>query len=98
MFEDYVRAIVEPIIESPSELKVTTTKDDMGVLISIDVLSTDMGSLIGRNGDTAKAIRHLMRSFGSRHNARISLKINEPTEGKFAETSIDDVLAEIKKP
>jgi hypothetical protein len=37
-----------------------------------------MGKIIGRSGNTAKAIRTLLRVVGLRNNARINLKINEP--------------------
>ena len=50
----------------------------MGVLISLDVNPADMGKIIGRMGNTAKAIRTLLRIIGMKNNARVNLKINEP--------------------
>ena len=37
-----------------------------------------MGKIIGRMGNTAKAIRTLLRIIGMKNNARVNLKINEP--------------------
>ena len=37
-----------------------------------------MGQVIGRSGNTAKAIRTLLRVVGMKHNARVNLKIEEP--------------------
>jgi hypothetical protein len=37
-----------------------------------------MGKVIGRSGNTAKAIRILLRVVGMKNNARVNLKINEP--------------------
>jgi hypothetical protein len=37
-----------------------------------------MGKLIGRMGNTAKALRTLLRVIGMKNNARVNLKINEP--------------------
>ena len=37
-----------------------------------------MGQVIGRMGQTAKAIRTLLRVVGAKHKARVNLKIYEP--------------------
>jgi hypothetical protein len=50
----------------------------MGVLISLTVNPADMGKIIGRMGNTAKAILTLLRVIGMKNNARVNLKINEP--------------------
>jgi len=50
----------------------------MGVLLTLDVHPDDMGKIIGRSGNTAKAIRTLLRVVGMKNNARVNLKINEP--------------------
>jgi hypothetical protein len=42
-----------------------------------------MGKIIGRQGNTAKAIRTLLRVIGMKNNARVNLKINEPEGGKI---------------
>jgi len=52
----------------------------MGVLITLKVEKEDMGKIIGKNGQTAKSIRTLLRIIGSKHNARVNLKIVEPEE------------------
>src|SRR3989338_663659 len=41
-----------------------------------------MGKIIGRMGNTAKAIRTLLRIIGMKNNARVNLKINEPEGGQ----------------
>ena len=41
-----------------------------------------MGSVIGRSGQTARAIRTLLRVVGAKNNARVNLKINEPEGGR----------------
>ena len=52
------------------------------VLLTLDVHAEDMGKIIGRSGNTAKAIRTLLRVVGMKHDARVNLKINEPAGGK----------------
>lgn len=76
--ENFVRMVVRELVDYPDEILVEKHKDDMGVLITLNVAKEDMGKIIGREGETAKALRSLLRSVGMRNNARVSLKINEP--------------------
>jgi hypothetical protein len=56
-----------------------------------------MGKIIGRSGNTAKAIRTLLRVVGMKHDARVNLKINEP-EGGRVDVSEDDAVAMSGEP
>lgn len=86
--QEYVEAIVKPLVDNPGDVVTTRTVDEMGVLIQMTVNRDDMGKVIGRDGRTAKAIRSLLRVLGSRQNARINLKIVEPEGG--AEVTIPE--------
>jgi predicted RNA-binding protein YlqC (UPF0109 family) len=68
-------------VDNPNDVKIDRTVDEMGVLISLSVNPNDMGKIIGRMGNTAKAIRTLLRIIGMKNNARVNLKINEPEGG-----------------
>ena len=50
----------------------------LDVLLTLDINPTDMGYVIGRRGQTAQAIRTLLKIVGAKNNARVNLKINEP--------------------
>jgi predicted RNA-binding protein YlqC (UPF0109 family) len=75
---DYLSAILTPLLNHPEALTVTETQDQMGILLSVMVHKEDMGVVVGKAGETAKAVRHLVRIVGIRSNARVSVKINEP--------------------
>lgn len=70
--------VIKALVEHPEDVKITRTVDEMGVLMTLDVNKDDMGKIIGREGNTAKAIRTLLRVVGMKNNARVNLKINEP--------------------
>ena len=93
----YLASLILPLVSKPGAVKVTQTADDMGVLLSIDVDKADMGIVIGKQGETAKAIRHLVRIAGVKNNARVSVKINEPDGGppryKRSDASDRDLIA-----
>jgi predicted RNA-binding protein YlqC (UPF0109 family) len=75
---EFVEYVVKMLVDHPEDVKVERKIDEMGVLITLDVNSEDMGMVIGREGVTAKALRTLLRVIGARNNARVNLKINEP--------------------
>lgn len=74
----FLEYVVKALVNHPEDIKIKRTIDEMGVLMSLDVHPDDMGKVIGRSGNTAKAIRILLRVVGMKNNARINLKINEP--------------------
>ncbi len=80
--EEFLELVVKSLVDNPDDVKITRTVDEMGVLLTLDISPEDMGKIIGRSGNTAKAIRTLLRVVGLRNNARINLKINEPEGGK----------------
>jgi hypothetical protein len=53
-----------------------------------------MGKIIGRSGNTAKAIRTLLRVVGMKHDARVNLKINEPEGGKGMSREMSEAMKE----
>ena len=83
----FLEYIVKALVDNPNDVKIDRTVDEMGVLITMTVNSADMGKIIGRQGNTAKAIRTLLRVIGMKNNARVNLKINEPEGGSKAAAS-----------
>ena len=77
----FLEYVVKALVTHPDDIKIKRTVDEMGVLMTLDVNADDMGKVIGRAGNTAKAIRILLRVVGMKNNARINLKINEPVGG-----------------
>lgn len=75
---DFVEYIVKAIVDNPEKVDVEQTVDNLGVLITLKVDRDDMGKIIGKNGQTAKSLRVLLRMMGSKKNERYNLKIIEP--------------------
>lgn len=76
--QEFLEYVVKALVDNPNDVKVARQVDEMGVLLTLDVNPADMGKVIGRSGNTAKAIRILLRVVGMKNNARVNLKINEP--------------------
>lgn len=101
--QEFLEYLVKGLVDHPESVKITRTVDEMGVLLSLDVHPDDMGKIIGKSGNTAKAMRILLRVVGMKNNARVNLKINEPEGGRKpalkaadAEKSVDDVMEDLK--
>ena len=77
----FLEYVVKALVDHPEDVKINRTVDEMGVLLTMDVHAEDMGKIIGRSGNTAKAIRTLLRVVGMKNEARVNLKINEPDGG-----------------
>jgi predicted RNA-binding protein YlqC (UPF0109 family) len=96
----FLEHVVKSLVDNPSAVKINRTVDEMGVLLTLDVDPNDMGKVIGRSCNTAKAIRTLLRVVGMKNNARVNLKINEP-EGRqvvgASASSVDEVIEGLKE-
>ncbi len=76
--QDFVDFVVKSIVGHPEDVKTERTIDERGVLITLHVNPEDMGYVIGRQGQTARCIRTLLKTVGAKNNARVNLKIHEP--------------------
>lgn len=74
----FLEYVVKMIVSHPDDVVVERKVDEMGVLLTLKANKEDMGQIIGKEGQTAKALRVLLRVLGSKNNARVNLKIVEP--------------------
>lgn len=76
--QEFVEMIVKSIVANPNDVRVDRTVDERGVLLTLNVHPNDIGYVIGKQGQTARAIRTLSKIIGAQNNARVNLKIAEP--------------------
>ena len=99
--------VVKALVDNPNDVKINRTVDEMGVLLTLSVHKDDMGKVIGRSGQTAKAIRTVLRVVGMKNDARVNLKIEEPegsernmdrgsSQPYQRDTTVDDVINDLK--
>lgn len=74
----FLRHVLEAIVEDADALVIDGKVDELGVLLTVQVSDRDMGKLIGKAGQTVKALRTLLRIIGGNDQQRINLKILEP--------------------
>lgn len=77
---DFVRYVIANLVENPDDIIIEKSIDELGILITLKLNKEDMGRIIGKNGQTIKSIRTLLRVIAKKENQKINLKIIEPTE------------------
>jgi uncharacterized protein len=92
-----LESILSFIVKSPESIEMTRKVDEMGVLLILKVDRSDMGIVIGRNGEMANAIKKYIKKVGQVNNMNIRLRIDEPQEGEGMEGGENEVVDEVKE-
>jgi predicted RNA-binding protein YlqC (UPF0109 family) len=99
----FLEYVVKALVDHPNDVKLDRKVDEMGVLLTLSVNGEDMGKIIGRQGNTAKAMRTLLRVIGMKNNSRVNLKIEEPEGyvkpagmGSVSSADVDQTMEDLK--
>lgn len=76
--KDFLETIVKAIVDKPQDVVVERTIDERGVLLTLKVNPEEMGKVIGKQGQTARSLRTLLRIIGNKNNSYVNLKVYEP--------------------
>lgn len=74
----FLETIVKAIVDKPEDVVVERTIDERGVLLTLKVNPEEMGKVIGKQGQTARSLRTLLRIIGNKNNSYVNLKVYEP--------------------
>ena len=89
--QEFVEYLIKAIVNKPDEVKTERTVDERGVLITLHVNPDDMGYVIGRQGQTARSVRTLLKIVGAKNDARVNFKIYEPEGSRRARMPREDM-------
>lgn len=74
--KELVEYIAKAIVDDPEKVKITEEPGEDGrIVLKLEVAQEDKGKVIGKQGQTAKAIRTLLRIAATQRNVRASLEI-----------------------
>lgn len=76
--KDLVEYIVKNLVTVPDAVSVTETSSEDGVNLLLKVDPSDMGLVIGKSGQTIKAIRRLVLIRAMTDNLRVNLELEDP--------------------
>jgi predicted RNA-binding protein YlqC (UPF0109 family) len=101
VYQEVLEKILQSLVNNPQDVKVQRIIDEMGVLLRVKLHPQDMGLVIGRKGETIKAIKTIVKSVGTKNHARVNIKIEEPTplDRSVAQKALksEEIIEELKK-
>ena len=71
LLEDMTKAIVE----HPAEVRVSQDGEDEEIVLTLNVAEGDMGMVIGKHGNIARAIRTVVKAAGKLDDKKITVEI-----------------------
>lgn len=87
--KDLVEYIVKQIVSKPDLVIVEERNEDGRVNLTLTVDPEDMGIVIGKMGQTIKAIRKLLIIRAMAENSLVNLQLIEVSDKKEAKTVLD---------
>ncbi len=75
---EFVEYIVTHLVDYPDEVKVEQVESERTTIFEVSVADGDVGKIIGKQGQTAKAIRTLLTAVSAKEGGkRALLEIND---------------------
>src|SRR5436853_4852403 len=75
--KEFLEFVIRQLVEFPDEMMLTEIPGGKTTVFRLQLRQTDVGRVIGRNGQTIQAIRALLASSAARHGQRATLEIIE---------------------
>lgn len=72
-----IRRISEMLVDKPDAIRLSEESRDGTTILVLSVDKADVGKVIGRNGQTAKALRALVNAAATRMGEKVLLEIRE---------------------
>ena len=91
--KDLLSYIVTSLVTNPGAVSIEETNEEGNVNLNLTVDPKDMGLIIGKGGQTIRAIRKLLTVRAIAENVRVNLQLVEP-EG--SQEIAEPVLSEAK--
>lgn len=76
--EEFLEFVMKRLVEFPEELVLTRAETGRKITFHVRLRQSDVGRVIGRHGQTIKAIRNLVNAAAQRHGQRAFVQIVEP--------------------
>lgn len=87
--KDLLSYIVTNLVTKPEAVSIDEQSEAGNVNLNLIVDPSDMGLIIGKNGQTIRAIRKLLTVRAIAENVRVNLTLAEPVEVTSTEVTSD---------
>ena len=83
--KDLLNFIVTSLVTKPEAIVIDEQKEEGNITLNLTVDPSDMGLIIGKGGQTIRAIRKLLTVRAIAENVRINLQLTEPPTSAVSE-------------
>lgn len=73
--KELVEVIAKALVENPDQVVVTEEQTENATNVKLQVASSDMGKVIGKQGRIAKAIRSVVKAAATKEDKRVNVDI-----------------------
>lgn len=75
--KELVQYIAEALVDDPKNVTVDMVESETSVILELRVSKEDVGKVIGKGGQTAKALRKILSAAATKHKKKSLLQIVE---------------------
>ncbi|MBI5192247.1 MAG: KH domain-containing protein [Nitrospirae bacterium] len=75
--KELIEYIAKSLVDSPSDVKVAEVEGEKTTVLELRVAKEDLGKVIGKKGNTARAMRTILSAAGTKLGKRCVLEILE---------------------
>lgn len=75
--KELVTQIAQALVDHPEQVNVTVVEGENSIILELRVAPDDVGKVIGKGGQTAKAIRKILGAAGMKIHKKTLLQIIE---------------------
>ena len=73
--KDLTLRMAQAVVNNPDQVRIEVTEGTSMIVLELSVDPDDMGRVIGKKGQTANAMRTLLRSSAAQNGKRVNLEI-----------------------
>jgi predicted RNA-binding protein YlqC (UPF0109 family) len=74
-----IELMAKYLVDKPEEVAVTNVDGERTAIFELRVAKNDIGKVIGKQGNTARAMRTILSAAGTKHDKRYVLEILDKT-------------------
>lgn len=78
--EDVLIHILQAIVTHPDEVSISKDEVDSTITLTVTANQEDIGKIIGKNGQTIKAIRNILKILATTQRKWVNIEVAEANE------------------
>lgn len=75
--KDLIKRIIQAMVDYPEQVEITEIKGQNTTVLELKVAKSDLGKVIGKKGNNARAVRDILYAASAKKRMRVTLEIVE---------------------